>query len=112
MRGFRQDGALSHGAPAVRALLKKVAPEIFMGGVWPSESPDLTVLDYHVWDGMKEFIDELSPPVKNETELRDAVFRATSAIDMDALRKAIGQLETRCELCIAADGGRFEHMLK
>jgi len=74
---------------------------------WPSRSPDLNPLDYHVWDYMKAMV--YAHKVKRRAEVLQRILSATRSINNAVvLRKVTSSLVTRVRKCNQADGGHFE----
>ena len=51
---FQQDSAPNHKARNTVQLLQQETPEFIASNLWPSNSPDLNQVDYHVWGLMQE----------------------------------------------------------
>lgn len=106
---FLQDNAPSHGSASTTTWLKKQGVTVL---ALPPNSPDLNVLDYAIWGILDGMLDAMHPNgTKTEAQLRGAIVKACSMISHDTLVASVRQLRKRCALCIAADGGAFEHWL-
>ncbi|XP_058808948.1 uncharacterized protein LOC131674347 [Phymastichus coffea] len=70
---FQQDGAAAHFGQNVRAYLDAQFPRRWIGRrgeiEWPARSPDLTPLDYFLWDYLKNKVYATKP--NNIEELRN-----------------------------------------
>ena len=75
----------------------------------PPNSPDLSLLDYHVWDAIKVIIQGWNP--KSVKDLRKCIVRAQGMLNKTALQKAVDQYLHRLETCVKHGGHRFEHAL-
>ena len=49
---FQQDSAPAHRARYTVQLLQQLTPEFNASDLWPPNSPDLNLVDYHVWSGV------------------------------------------------------------
>ena len=113
---FLLDGAPGHYARSVRQLLNERFPGKWIGrgaeeaGLknWPPRSPDLTILDFFVWGYVKS---KLPVPIPPEADLRQLIFDAFATITPEMLRNARLEWEHRLHLCIAEEGGHFEHLI-
>ena len=106
---FQQDNAPARKTRDVLDSIKKHCPKSFLP--WPACSPDLSVLDYFVWNEFKEFLRGMDKAPQTELELRTAICMAANSLDQCKLNLAIQNLIRRCEKCLEVGGLRFEHML-
>ena len=75
-----------------------------------ARSPDLSPLDYFLWDYVKENLFKRQPA--DIEILKEIVQEVVSSIDQDVLRAVIANFEKRISnLCIEQPGGIFEHLL-
>ncbi|KAJ4428367.1 hypothetical protein ANN_24386 [Periplaneta americana] len=78
---------------------------------WPPRSPDLNPLDFYLWSHLKSLV--YSSPVPDLESLRNRIvvcsedIRNTPGV-WDRVRRS---MRHRCEVCIQAGGGHFEHLL-
>ena len=77
---------------------------------WPPYSPDLNPLDYFVWGYAMAQVRRIKP--KTIVELKATVEDAVASIPEEMIRAAVANLAKRCEACLLASGGHFEHFLK
>ena len=111
---WQQDGATSHTTNAVLDFLDSK----FHGRIisrrsdipWPPYSPDLNPLDFFVWGYVMQQVRRIKPETIDE--LKAVVEDVVSSIPEEMIRKSVANLRKRCEACLAADGGHFEHFLK
>ena len=66
---FQQDGAPSHTSRITREHLDANMPKFIGEDDWPSQSPDLNLMDYHVWDSLSEKVYEGRSTKFTEREL-------------------------------------------
>ena len=105
---FQQDGAPSHTA---QNTAKKLA-EIFGKNRIaqnPPNSPDLSVLDYHIWDCVDKKAQSMQP--RDTAELKKSIASARNGLDMGEARKAIESWPKLLQKRIDAGGARFGHSL-
>ena len=76
---------------------------------WPARSPDLNVLDYFVWDHIKDLIEHRRDGLEFD-EVRDEIIAAFNIITSD-MHHATRQIVRRAELCSQARGRHFEQLL-
>jgi len=51
---FQQDSAPAHRAQETVALLSRETPDYILSWLWPPNSPDLNLVDYHVWSVLEQ----------------------------------------------------------
>ncbi|PNF33715.1 hypothetical protein B7P43_G11435 [Cryptotermes secundus] len=78
---------------------------------WPPRSPDLTPLDYFMWDHVKSLIYDM--PVDNEFKLLARILVACDVIrDTPGIFERVHQsFFRRCNACIENGGRQFQHLL-
>ena len=79
---------------------------------WPPTSPDLNLLDYHVWGAMLERYKVFTPKPTNKAELKTVLEAIWKDLPRAAIDLAVLEFRRRLQACIRADGGHFEHLLK
>ena len=77
---------------------------------WPPCSPDLSPLDFHLWQEWETALVERQ--FTSQLELRAMIVRTMSCLDPEAAEKActVGFIR-RCLACVRAKGGHFGHRL-
>ncbi|KAJ4452038.1 hypothetical protein ANN_03553 [Periplaneta americana] len=78
---------------------------------WPPRSPDLNPLDFYLWGHLKSLV--YSSPMPDLESLRNRIVACSEDIRntpgvWDRVRRS---MRHRCEVCIQAGGGHFEHIL-
>jgi hypothetical protein len=108
---FQQDGATPHTAANTIELLQSFFHDqlIALGTnwEWPANSPDLSPLDYFLWGYIKQKVYCSSP--KTVSELQTSIETAIANIEADLLVESIESLRDRLTMCIAVNGGHYEH---
>lgn len=77
---------------------------------WPACSPDLTSLDFFLWGYLKNVVFEQRPTTK--ANMQDRIRRACAAIPRQTLLDTVRHFQRRLILCLEANGGHFEHLLR
>lgn len=110
---FQHDGAPPHAAATATRWLGLYFPDRWIGRGsdinWPARSPDLNPMDFFFWGHLKELVyveDPTSPAI-----LQGKIRAACESITCRQAENAARSLVTRCQMCIAADGGHIEHLL-
>lgn len=110
---FQQDGHPAHTSCLARNILYKKFPERWIGvhgpQEWPPRSPDLTPLDFVVWDFLRQKIYDTLP--QNPEELKNKIRRACAEITPLILQKVRQNLMRRIAFCLEQDGNYIEHIL-
>jgi hypothetical protein len=75
-------------------------------GDWPSNSPELNVMDYSIW-GILEAKACAKPHASIEALKRDLI-KAWDEIPLETIAKAVDDFPKRLKKCIEANGGHFE----
>ncbi|KAJ4448851.1 hypothetical protein ANN_00242 [Periplaneta americana] len=112
---FLHDGTPAHFSRTARRYLDRRFPDRWIGRggpvAWPPRSPDLNPLDFYLWGHLKSLV--YSSPVPDLESLRNRIvaccedIRNTPGV-WDRVRRS---MRHRCEVCIQAGGGHFEHLL-
>lgn len=112
---FLHDGAPAHFSLTARRYLDRRFPDRWIGRggpiAWPPRSPDLNPLDFYLWGHLKSLV--YSSPVPDLESLRNRIVASCEDIRntpgvWDRVRRS---MRHRCEVCIQAGGGHFEHLL-
>ena len=53
---FQQDGAPAHRARDTVTMLQRVTPEFIPPEMWPSNSPDMNMVDYSIWGILQDSV--------------------------------------------------------
>ncbi|XP_058796768.1 uncharacterized protein LOC131667396 [Phymastichus coffea] len=111
---FQQDGAAPYFARIVWAFLDENynGRWIGRGGPvnWPASSPDLTSPDFYLWGYLKNVVFEQQP--KTREDMQDRIRQACAAILKETLLGTVRHFQRRFDLCLQANGGNFEHLLR
>jgi len=111
---WQQDGAGPHFALIVRQFLNNHfnARWIGRGGPvnWPPRSPDLTSPDFYLWGYIKNAVFSQQPTTRADMENR--IRQACEAIPRETLLRIVRNFHRRLNLCLEANGGNFEHLLR
>ena len=110
---YQHDGAPSHYARCTREILNRKYPNRWIGRggprAWPARSPDLTPLDFFLWETIKEYVYRM--PINTVQELSDRIDEALATITPEMIQRSRENLIRRAQLCIEMGGGHFEHLL-
>ncbi|KAJ4433971.1 hypothetical protein ANN_16290 [Periplaneta americana] len=112
---FLHDGSHAHFSRAARRYLDRRFPDRWIGRcgpiAWPPRSPDLNTLDFYLWGHLKSLVYSSSVPdlesLRNRIVPCSEDIRSTLGV-WDRVRRS---MRHRCEVCIQAGGGHFEHLL-
>ncbi|KAJ4431179.1 hypothetical protein ANN_19776 [Periplaneta americana] len=112
---FVHDGAPAHFSRTAHRYLDRRFLDRWIGRggpiAWPPRSSDLNPLDFYLWGHLKSLV--YSSPVPDLEFLRNRIvacsedIRNTAGV-WDRVRRS---MRHRCEVCIQAGGGHFEHLL-
>ena len=110
---FQHNGAPAHFSTDVRQYLDNHFPNRWIGRGgpirWAPRSPDLTPLDFILWDHVKSNIYKI--PVKNLMELKRRINNEIKSISKETLSDVFSNIMKRMDLCISVDGNHFEYLL-
>ncbi|RVE54275.1 hypothetical protein evm_001102 [Chilo suppressalis] len=84
---FQQDSSPAHRAKSIQDWLAAREIDFIRHDDWPSSSPDLSPLDYKIWQHLEE--KACSKPHPNLESLKTSLIKAAADIDMDLVRAAI-----------------------
>ena len=81
---------------------------------WPPSSPDLNLLDFHVWGAMLERYKTFQPKPNTTDELKKVLQTIWEWDDLpqNSINKAILSIVKRLQACVKAGGAHFEHVFK
>jgi hypothetical protein len=103
---WQQDGAPAHTCKRVQDYLRNDGWTFWTKEEWPPSSPDLSPLDFSIWDHIKS--ESCRDPAPNLETMRWRVEDAWCAMDRSYVKKVCSRFRGRLEQVIAADGGRIE----
>ena len=110
---LQQDGAPAHAATVtLEWLQERFGGRLISRGTptrWPPRSPDLTPADFYLWGHVKERAYKSEP--RDIPELKAAVRACVRAVTPQECRRVLEAVRRRAELCLARNGGHFEHLL-
>ena len=112
---FQHEGAPPHYTQHLRDYLNESFPNCWLGHggpfAWAPRLPDLTPLDFYLWDHMKTLVYETK--VDSQAALCDRIFAAAEHIrnHPNNIASVTQSLLMRAENCVAAGGGHFEQLL-
>ena len=111
---FQQDGAPAHYATRVRYILNSELPGRWIGRggsiQWPPRSPDLSINDFWLWGDIRNRL--YSPPrPRTLPDLRSRLENFLQNVPLEMIERSYQSFIKRCDLCIANQGGHFEHLL-
>ena len=112
---FQHNGAPLHSSREVRNFLNYRFPGRWIGRGgphhWPARSPDLSPMDYCVWEWTKELV--YSVKVVTRDALLGRILDAAYLIknSPQKLQRATRAVHKREAACVAAGGGIFETQL-
>jgi hypothetical protein len=64
---LQQDGAPAHSSRLAMEWIEQRCPDVVKKDEWPSNLPDLNLLDYHVWGAMLKKFKAFTPRTINKT---------------------------------------------
>lgn len=107
---FQQDGATVHTARESIIFIQDFFGErLITRPLWPARSPNLTSPDFFSWGFLKDRVFRRNP--QSLDGLKVFVTEAIAEITSEMLKKVFRSLQRRASMCIAVDGGHFEHLL-
>ena len=99
---FQQDGAPAHRAALAQDWIKEKCPDFIGKEEWPPNSPDLNLLDYHVWGAMLGCYQKYTPKPSNIAELKSALLSIWNDLPQEFIDKAILSFRKRLRSCVGA----------
>ena len=107
---FQQDGAPPHWGLRVRQFLNKTFSDRWIGRdgpiSWPLRSPDITPLDFFLWDFVKDIV--YRTKVRDITDLKQRISNAIATIDEAMLQRTWQKIEYRLDVLRATKGPHIE----
>ena len=108
---FQQDGCPAHYAVAVRDWLTRKFQDkwIERNGkiLCPPWSPDLTIMDFYLWERLKQIV--YSEPLDNDEEqLKLRIQNAVQSLSLEEIRKSFNEFRYRVEVCADKGGALIE----
>jgi hypothetical protein len=83
--------------------------ELILKPALPPRSPDLTPVDFFLWNQFKDFI--YREPVDTLEELENRLQESISTVKPEMLRNVQNNLLRQAALCIEVGGRQFEHLM-
>ena len=102
---FTQDGASRRAAKTEKAHVESRSFKTLEP--WPSNSPDLTPMDYGVWGILARAVEAQGA----EAELTGAIRRAVADLKVETVREIVGDFPKRPQPCVCAGGKQFEYTM-
>ena len=107
---YQHDGASSHTARAVPAVLQDKFPGRVISKwgdePWPPRSPDLSLNDFFLWGHVKNLV--YAAPVHSLRQLKRRIRLAVRGLPRALLRRAFSALPHRLRECLRQRGGHLE----
>ncbi|GBL80916.1 hypothetical protein AVEN_26325-1 [Araneus ventricosus] len=97
---FQHDGVPAHKTSSVKQYLVEEQE-------WPPHSPDLTPMDFFLWGYLKQQVYATPPPTLQDLQRR--ITNACASVTPAILHRVQRQVQARVQMCIVADGEKFEH---
>ncbi|XGW08950.1 hypothetical protein V3C99_011340 [Haemonchus contortus] len=94
---FQQDPAPSHKTKVVQSWCKSELPDFISAEEYPASSPDLNLLDYHLWSYLES--KACATPHPNLDFLKAALIREWDEIDDALLNPVIDAFPERLSRC-------------
>jgi len=74
--------------------------------IWPSNNPDLNILDYFIWGTLQEQVN--AHPHSSLASLKASITRETRKMEKDKIVGAAERFRSRIERVVAAGGSHIE----
>jgi len=104
---IQQDGAPAHRARDTVQLLTRETPDFIPPSLWPTNSPDLNPVDYHVWGVLQDRV--YRENIQTLDELQQRITEEWERMDQRIIHNAVARQRLRA--CVFANGGHFEHFV-
>jgi hypothetical protein len=109
---FQQYGAPPHYASILRAYLNEQFHNKLIGRrgpvEWQPRSPDLTPLDFFLWDHLKSVV--YRNRLRNINELKETITLELRNITWETLLRMKASFSERIQKCLQVGGGHCEHL--
>ena len=105
-----QDGAPPHFICFVNDVLNERFPDAWIGRSgpipWPPRSPDLSPLDFFLWEYIKYIV--YAEKIRNIQHLQDRITSAIENVKRDMIQKTWLETEFRFDVSRATSGAHIE----
>jgi len=98
-----------HRTRAPVELLHQETPNFLASNLWPSNSPDLSPMDYEILAVMQHCV--YHRQIHSVDELKKQLIDAWCGLEQSIFDEAIDQWQGRHRACVRAKGGHFEYSL-
>ncbi|KAJ8962493.1 hypothetical protein NQ318_000881 [Aromia moschata] len=99
---FQQYGCPAHHAVTVRNWLNSEFNEHWIGRdspiLWPPRSPDLSILDFYLWERLKQIV-YIEPLENDEEKLKTRIQNAVKSLSIEEIRNNFNEFRARIEIC-------------
>jgi hypothetical protein len=110
---FQQDGAPSHYGIFVRRWLDQQFPGSWVGRrcpiEWPPRSPDLSPLDFYLWEHLKAEV--YQEKIRHMNHPKERIRNALMRISPDVLTRVHHECEKLIHMCFQSNDNHVEHFL-
>jgi len=107
---FQQDRAPAHTAKLAQNWTATNCSDFIGKDEWPTNSPDLNPLDYHVWGAALKCYKTFQPKPNTIDELKKVLQTTWDDLPQNSINKATLSFVKRLRGCVKAWGGHFEHV--
>jgi hypothetical protein len=104
---LQQNWMPSHRAKSTKALCRQLLPAFWDEDAYPSNLPDINLLDYAVMVAMEKKVSATQHA--NLDSLKASILKAWNEITEKQLYKVVNDFPHRLKACIDARGGHFEY---
>ena len=111
---WMQDGAPPHCTTLAKEfLIEKFQGRVISRGTpitWPAHSPDLNPLDFYFWGEAQQEVYREQP--ESIESLVQCVKRFAETREASTIERVAENVLKRAKMCLEANGGHFQHLLK